>query len=85
MYSVEVPGSPQVPGEGKPRRSILCPDKLIQSYQSFTGNNTITTLYENFLEGVQRSGNLHGSLACRLGEASTRSHSKLASDIDSCT
>lgn len=84
MYSIEVPGSPQVPGEGKPRRSILCPDKLVQSYQSFKGSNDITTLYENFLEGVQRSGTLHGSLACRLGEASVWSHSKSASDLDSC-
>lgn len=57
MYSVEVPGSLQVPGEGKPRRSILCPDKLVENYQSFKGS-TITTLYENFLEGVQRSGTL---------------------------
>ncbi|KAG0361497.1 hypothetical protein BC939DRAFT_442872 [Gamsiella multidivaricata] len=55
MYSIEVAGSPNIPGEGKPRRSILCPDKLVQSYQSSKGNSTITTLYENFLEGVQRS------------------------------
>ncbi|CAO3569911.1 unnamed protein product [Mortierella alpina] len=55
MYSIEVAGSPHIPGEGKPRRSILSPDKLVQSYQSFKGDNAITTLYENFLEGVQRS------------------------------
>lgn len=55
MYSIEVPGSEQIAGEGKPRRSILCPDKLVQSYQSHKGTNPITTLYENFLEGVQRS------------------------------
>ncbi|KAF9574845.1 Long chain acyl-CoA synthetase 7 peroxisomal [Mortierella alpina] len=55
MYSVEVAGSPQIPGEGKPRRSILSPDKLVQSYPSFKGDRSITTMYENFLEGVQRS------------------------------
>ncbi|KAF9948701.1 Long chain acyl-CoA synthetase 7 peroxisomal [Mortierella alpina] len=55
MYSIEVAGSPQIPGEGKPRRSTISPDKLVQSYQSFKGNAAITTLYENFLEGVQRS------------------------------
>ncbi|KAF9295728.1 Long chain acyl-CoA synthetase 7 peroxisomal [Linnemannia elongata] len=55
MYSIEVVGSQEVPGEGKPRRSILCPDKLVQSYPSNKGNTNITTLYENFLEGVQRS------------------------------
>ncbi|KAF9961737.1 Long chain acyl-CoA synthetase 7 peroxisomal [Mortierella alpina] len=55
MYSIEVAGSPHIPGEGKPRRSILSPDKLVQSYQSFKGDNGVTTLYENFLEGVQRS------------------------------
>ncbi|KAF9899569.1 hypothetical protein BX616_002949 [Lobosporangium transversale] len=55
MYSAEVPNSPDIPGEGKPRRSILCPEKLVQSYQSHKGTNQITTLYENFLEGVQRS------------------------------
>ncbi|KAG0323457.1 Long-chain-fatty-acid--CoA ligase 6 [Dissophora globulifera] len=59
MYSIEVAGSPQIPGEGKPRRSILCPEELVQSYQSFTGTKTITTLYENFLEGVQRSEGGH--------------------------
>ncbi|KAF9930018.1 hypothetical protein BGZ65_005535, partial [Modicella reniformis] len=59
MYSVEVPGSLQIPGEGKPRRSILCPDELVQSYQSCKDTNAITTLYENFLEGVQRSEGAH--------------------------
>ncbi|KAG0197498.1 hypothetical protein BGX28_009041 [Mortierella sp. GBA30] len=55
MYSIEVAGSLEIPGEGKPRRSILCPDKLVQSFPSLKNNGTITTLYENFLEGVQRS------------------------------
>lgn len=59
MYSIEVVGSQEIPGEGKPRRSILCPDKLVQSYPSNKGNTNITTLYENFLEGVQRSGTKH--------------------------
>jgi long-chain acyl-CoA synthetase len=61
MYSIEVVGSQEVPGEGKPRRSILCPDKLVQSYPSNKGNTNITTLYENFLEGVQRSGMGHAT------------------------
>ncbi|KAI1294066.1 Long chain acyl-CoA synthetase 7 peroxisomal [Mortierella claussenii] len=59
MYSVEVAGSPMIPGEGKPRRSILCPEKLVHSYQSSQGNAPVTTLYENFLEGVQRSEGGH--------------------------
>ncbi|KAF9998992.1 hypothetical protein BGZ80_002634 [Entomortierella chlamydospora] len=55
MYSIEVAGSPSIPGEGKPRRSILCPEELVHSYPSSKGSSKITTLYENFLEGVQRS------------------------------
>ncbi|KAF9359606.1 hypothetical protein BGX26_011941 [Mortierella sp. AD094] len=55
MYSIEVAGSPAIPSEGKPRRSILCPEELVHSYPSSKGNSNITTLYENFLEGVQRS------------------------------
>ncbi|KAF9170024.1 hypothetical protein BGX21_001062 [Mortierella sp. AD011] len=55
MYSIEVAGSPSIPGEGKPRRSILCPEELVHSYPSSKGSDKITTLYENFLEGVQRS------------------------------
>ncbi|KAG0056521.1 hypothetical protein BGZ83_004544 [Gryganskiella cystojenkinii] len=55
MYSVEVAGTPEVAGEGKARRSVLSPDKLIGSYLSVKGNSQVTTLYENFLEGVQRS------------------------------
>ncbi|KAF9586695.1 hypothetical protein BGW38_008618 [Lunasporangiospora selenospora] len=56
LYSIEVPDSPIVSGEGKPRRSILSPDKLVYTYTSHRGDSTISTLYENFLEGVQRSG-----------------------------
>ncbi|KAG0374601.1 hypothetical protein BGX24_010187 [Mortierella sp. AD032] len=55
MYSIEVVGSPEIAGEGKPRRSILCPDKLVDSYPSIKDAASVTTLYENFLEGVQRS------------------------------
>ncbi|KAF9431893.1 Long chain acyl-CoA synthetase 7 peroxisomal [Entomortierella beljakovae] len=55
MYSIEVAGSPVIPGEGKPRRSVLCPEDLVDSYPSSKGSHRITTLYENFLEGVQRS------------------------------
>ncbi|KAG0273937.1 hypothetical protein BGZ95_010262 [Linnemannia exigua] len=55
MYSIEVVGSPEIAGEGKPRRSILCPDKLVNSYPSAKGPTPVATLYENFLEGVQRS------------------------------
>lgn len=61
MYSIEAVGSQEIPGEGKPRRSILCPDKLVQSYPSNKGNTNITTLYENFLEGIQRSGMRHAT------------------------
>jgi len=56
MYSVVVPNSPAIPGEGKPRRSVLCPEKLLENYPSVKAGVTITTLYENFLEGVQRAG-----------------------------
>ncbi|KAF9956067.1 Long chain acyl-CoA synthetase 7 peroxisomal [Mortierella alpina] len=56
MYSVVVPNSPDIPGEGKPRRSVLCPDKLLENYPSVKADSTITTLYENFQEGVLRSG-----------------------------
>ncbi|KAG0347950.1 Long chain acyl-CoA synthetase 7 peroxisomal [Podila humilis] len=56
MFSAVVPNSPDVPGEGKPRRSVLCPEHLVDSYPSAKTGATITTLYENFLEGVQRSG-----------------------------
>lgn len=56
MYSVEVTGTPEVAGEGKARRSVLSPDKLVSSYPSAKGNHQITTLYENFLEGIQRAG-----------------------------
>ncbi|KAF9578967.1 Long chain acyl-CoA synthetase 7 peroxisomal [Lunasporangiospora selenospora] len=55
MYSVVVPNSPEVPGEGKPRRSVLCPDKLLENYPSIKPGTTVTTLYENFLEGVHRA------------------------------
>jgi len=59
MYSVEVAGYPaEVKGEGKPRRSVLSPEKLVDSYPSAKGTHQITTLYENFLEGVQRAGTL---------------------------
>ncbi|CAI2182139.1 11536_t:CDS:2 [Funneliformis geosporum] len=50
QYSVEVTGSPDIPGEGKPRRNALCPDKLI------VHPNGATTLYENFLNGVKEAG-----------------------------
>ncbi|KAG0338158.1 Long chain acyl-CoA synthetase 7 peroxisomal, partial [Podila humilis] len=52
MYSVPVAGSPDIPGEGKPRRSVLCPPELVHNYTNSKGT-TISTLYENFLEGVR--------------------------------
>ncbi|KAG0297871.1 Long chain acyl-CoA synthetase 7 peroxisomal [Dissophora globulifera] len=55
MFSVVVPNSPNVPGEGKPRRSVLCPEKLVESYPSNRPGMTVRTLYDNFLEGVYRS------------------------------
>ncbi|KAK3844177.1 MAG: hypothetical protein J3R72DRAFT_439074 [Linnemannia gamsii] len=54
MFSAVVPNSPEVAGEGKPRRSVLCPEKLVEDYPS-SKSGTVTTLYENFLEGVHRS------------------------------
>ena len=50
QYSVEVPGAPEIPGEGKPRRNALCPDKLLQYPEG------ATTLYENFIHGVKQAG-----------------------------
>ncbi|KAF9394054.1 hypothetical protein CPC16_000299 [Podila verticillata] len=52
MYSVPVAGSPDIPGEGKPRRSVLCPPELVQNYTTSKGM-VVSTLYENFLEGVR--------------------------------
>ncbi|KAF9360084.1 hypothetical protein BGX34_007964 [Mortierella sp. NVP85] len=54
-YSVVVPNSPDIPGEGKPRRSVLCPEKLLENYPSVKAGATVKTLHENFLEGVLRS------------------------------
>ncbi|KAF9164364.1 Long chain acyl-CoA synthetase 7 peroxisomal [Actinomortierella ambigua] len=54
MFSIPVPGSVDVPGEGRPRRSYLCPEQLLDSYTSVQGHK-VTTLYENFLEGVHRA------------------------------
>jgi len=56
VYSVVVPNSPDIPGEGKPRRSVLCPEKLLENYPSVKPGATVKTLHENFLEGVLRSG-----------------------------
>ncbi|KAF9425607.1 hypothetical protein BGZ76_003151 [Entomortierella beljakovae] len=55
MYSVVVENSPDIPGEGKPRRSIYCPDELVENYTSIKDGRPVTTLYENFLEGVHLS------------------------------
>ncbi|KAI1314894.1 hypothetical protein EDD11_001617, partial [Mortierella claussenii] len=55
MYSVAVPNSPSRPGEGKPRRSVLCPEKLLENYPSAEPGKTVRTLYDNFLEGVYRA------------------------------
>ncbi|CAG8445278.1 12976_t:CDS:2 [Acaulospora morrowiae] len=49
-FSVEVSRVPSIPGEGKPRRNAVSPDKLI----SFPPG--ATTLYENFLHGIRESG-----------------------------
>ena len=54
MFSNVVPNSPEVAGEGKPRRSVLCPEKLVENYPS-SKSGVVSTLYENFLEGVHRS------------------------------
>ncbi|KAF9131551.1 Long chain acyl-CoA synthetase 7 peroxisomal [Mortierella sp. 14UC] len=54
MFSAVVPNSPEIAGEGKPRRSVLCPEKLVENYPS-AKSGTVSTLYENFLEGVHRS------------------------------
>ncbi|KAF9322615.1 hypothetical protein BGZ91_004183, partial [Linnemannia elongata] len=54
MFSNVVPNSPEVAGEGKPRRSFLCPEKLVENYPSSKAG-VVTTLYENFLEGAHRS------------------------------
>ncbi|KAG0039239.1 Long chain acyl-CoA synthetase 7 peroxisomal [Podila clonocystis] len=57
MYSAVVPNSPDVAGEGKPRRSVLCPESLVENYAaSYKTGANVTTLYENFLEGIHRSG-----------------------------
>ena len=58
MYSVPVAGSPDIPGEGKPRRSVLCPPELVQNYKTPKGT-VVSTLYENFLEGVRIAGIHH--------------------------
>ncbi|CAG8467059.1 7195_t:CDS:2 [Funneliformis caledonium] len=50
QYSVEVAGASDIPGEGKPRRNALSPDKLILHPDG------ATTLYENFLHGVKEAG-----------------------------
>ncbi|CAB4381446.1 uncharacterized protein OCT59_028041 [Rhizophagus irregularis] len=50
QYSVEVAGAPDIPGEGKPRRNALSPDKLIFHPDG------VTTLYENFMFGVKKAG-----------------------------
>lgn len=52
QYSIEVADAPDIPGEGKPRRNALCPDKLIIHPPN------ATTLYENFLHGVNKAGKL---------------------------
>ncbi|RHZ45732.1 hypothetical protein Glove_658g22 [Diversispora epigaea] len=56
LQSVEVPGAPEIPGEGKPRRNASSPDKLV----AFPPG--ATTLYENFLHGINESegGNFLG-------------------------
>ncbi|KAG9293345.1 hypothetical protein G9A89_007591 [Geosiphon pyriformis] len=48
-YSVEVEGAPSIPGEGKPRRNVIAPEKLTGSPEG------MTSLYDNFLRGVQLS------------------------------
>ncbi|KAG0368592.1 Long chain acyl-CoA synthetase 7 peroxisomal [Gamsiella multidivaricata] len=55
MFSVVVPSSPDIRGEGKPRRSVLCPEKLLENYSSIKAGTTIRTLHDNFLEGVLRA------------------------------
>ncbi|KAI9102624.1 hypothetical protein DFS34DRAFT_609930 [Phlyctochytrium arcticum] len=51
MYTVESPGAPDIPGEGKPRRHYLHADKPIAVHPEGA-----TTLWENFLRGVSISG-----------------------------
>ncbi|KNC98236.1 uncharacterized protein SPPG_06636 [Spizellomyces punctatus DAOM BR117] len=51
MFTVEVPGSPEVAGEGKPRRHFLHADKPFVGCPPEASN-----LHENLLRGVKLSG-----------------------------
>jgi len=48
--TVDVPGAPDVAGEGKPRRNAHFKDKLVDGFPG------VSNLYENFLNGVKISG-----------------------------
>ena len=51
VFSKEVVDAPAIEGEGKPRRNAFLPDgKLVVSPKG------VSTLYENFLQGVKISG-----------------------------
>ncbi|CAG8530024.1 11547_t:CDS:2 [Paraglomus brasilianum] len=65
QYSVEVANAPTIPGEGKPRRNALLPDRLISHPPG------VTTLWENFLRGVRLSegGNFLGTRRIEDGVA----------------
>ncbi len=54
QYSAEVPNSPEIPGEGKPRRSIDCLDKPLMT----TYDPLVNSLHDNFNNGVKISGKL---------------------------
>ncbi|KAI8815021.1 hypothetical protein BJ742DRAFT_782017 [Cladochytrium replicatum] len=51
QYTIEVPGVPDIPGEGKPRKSALfAKDPILEMLPN------VTTLYENFKRTVDASG-----------------------------
>jgi long-chain acyl-CoA synthetase len=51
LQSIEVPNSPDILGEGKPRRTAFSSDKLVERVPS-----GVTTLFDNFKKGVEISG-----------------------------
>ncbi|KAI8815019.1 hypothetical protein BJ742DRAFT_782010 [Cladochytrium replicatum] len=52
LYTIDVPGAPDIPGEGKPRKAALFADD--KEVDMIPG---IANLYDNFLHGVKVAGN----------------------------
>ncbi|KAJ2163546.1 medium-chain fatty acid-CoA ligase faa2 [Coemansia sp. RSA 562] len=51
MYSIELPGAPEILGETKPRIDALCPDgKLVGNMEG------VNNLHDNFLRGMNEAG-----------------------------